>query len=164
MSVFCRFSSKKYQHHHSSHFRDNFPCFFRETIPKIGNLVVYMAMTQSLTVTWLRSTGKTKRARCTASGEGPRQYSSRQSEQKIRERVRYRKATWNTLKHLDFNMISMELLSCCMLAFKVAKLSLTHATITSLTHAYVTYTCKGFRVGFRGGVSGWGRDDVRPAW
>ena len=33
-----------------------------------------------------------------------------------------------------------------------AKHSLTHATITSLTHAYVTYTCKGFRVGFRGGV------------
>ena len=46
----------------------------------------------------------------------------------------------------------------------MAKLSLTHATITSLTHAYVTYTCKRFcyvtctyaHFSFTGGASGWG--------
>ena len=97
-------------------------------------------------------------------------------------------AAIHTLQYCGFQETDSQHLSVVSFAMlgttAKAKLSLTHATITSLTHAYVTYTCKrfcyvtctcthfsftictcyirGFGVGFRGRVSGFRGGVVMP--
>lgn len=111
MHVFCWFLSVFFLD------LDNFPCFFCPKLYLIGNLVVYMAMTQSGKLQHdCFSPGK-NRVRCTASGAGPRQYSSKQSEQtKIREKCG-RKSHMNHTKapgiQYDFNGVVERHVSRC---------------------------------------------------